>query len=391
MYSFTERRAHPVPRAARPWSALALMGTGAERIKGGKAWQPFAIDCQIWCCGDMDGATEAKRARRVTINDIAAVTGVAASTVSRALSRPGRVNSVTRERIEAAARELNYVPNTQARALTSGRTETIAVLVSDVTNPFYFGLIRGTQNQMKAAGYAQLLIDTEDSGQLETHILHKMRQSIDGAILAASRLSDRALVGLAGEVPIVTLNRNVRGVQSVVIDTPAGISQAAEHLISLGHRDIVYVSGPESSWANEARWRAMRAAMARHSLPAKRIGPFPASRPSGSAVADALLNTGATACVAFNDLLAIGMLTRLRERGIRVPDDISIVGCDDIFGADFCNPPLTTLTAPIEQAGRVAVSMLLSRLNERSPAAARQSVVLPTHLTVRDSTGPVPH
>ena len=326
--------------------------------------------------------------RRVTINDIAQATGVAASTVSRALTRPGRVNHVTRERIEAAARELNYVPNSQARALTSGQTETIAVLVSDITNPFYFPLIRGAQQQLKAAGYAQLLIDTEDSGHQETHLLHKMRLTFDGAILAASRLSEKDLVAVAAEMPIVTVNRNVRGVQSVVIDSPAGIGQAAEHLISLGHQDIVYVSGPESSWANEARWRAMRSAMARHGLPARKIGPFQAARLSGSAAADSLLNTGATAAIAFNDLLAIGMLTRLRERGVGVPAEVSIVGCDDIFGADFCHPPLTTLTAPIERAGRMAVSMLLSRLTEGSDAAARQSVVLPTHLTVRDSTGP---
>lgn len=328
--------------------------------------------------------------RRVTINDIARVTGVAASTVSRALTRPGRVSRVTRERIEAAARELNYVPNTSARALTSGQTETVAVLVSDITNPFYFPMIRGAQHQLKAAGYAQLLIDTEDSAHLETHLLHKMRLSFDGAILAASRLSERELAAVAAEMPVVTVNRNVRGVPSVVIDSPDGIGQAAEHLVSLGHRDIVYVAGPESSWANEARWRAMKAAMARHGLAARKIGPFPAARLSGSAAADSLLNTGATACVAFNDLLAIGMLARLGERGVRVPEDVSIVGCDDIFGADFCHPPLTTLTAPIEQAGRMAVSMLLSRLTDGDAAPARQSVVLPTHLTVRESTGPAP-
>lgn len=328
--------------------------------------------------------------KRVTINDIAALTGVAASTVSRALSRPGRVNSVTRERIEAAARELNYVPNTQARALTSGRTETIAVLVSGVTNPFYFGLIRGTQHQLRAAGYAQLLIDTEDSPELEVSLLHKMRHSIDGAILAASRLSEAMLVRVADELPIVTVNRNVSGVQSVVIDSPDGVTQAVEHLISLGHRDIVYVSGPVTSWANEARWRAMRSAMTRHDLPTTKIGPFRASLSSGSAAADYLINTGATACVAFNDMLAIGMLTRLRERGVRVPADVSIVGCDDIFGADFCHPPLTTLTAPVERAGQVAVAMLLARLNDGSAPAMRKQVVLPTHLTVRDSTGPVP-
>jgi DNA-binding LacI/PurR family transcriptional regulator len=323
--------------------------------------------------------------RPVTINDIAAVTGVAASTVSRALSRPGRVNVVTRQRIEAAARELNYIPNSQARALTSGRTRTVAVLVSDVTSPFYGGIIRGAGLELKAADYAQLLIDTEDSGEMETQMLHRMRRSVDGAVLTSSRLPERALVNLAVEVPLVTINRNVPGLQSVMIDTPAGICQAVEHLASLGHRDIVYVSGPEKSWPNEARWHAMRATAARLGLNTRRTTRFTAERATGSAAADAVINTRATACVVFNDLLAIGMLGRLRERGVRVPADLSIVGCDDIFGADFCDPPLTTLTTPIERAGRVAVAMLLSRLTQR---AARRLVILPTHLTVRRSTGP---
>jgi DNA-binding LacI/PurR family transcriptional regulator len=336
------------------------------------------------------GTPEARGKRPVTINDIAAATGVAASTVSRALNNPGRVNAATRERIQAAARELNYVPNSHARALTSGRTGTIALLVSDVTNPFYFGIIRGTQQPLKAAGYAQLLIDTENSGELEVEMLHKMRRSLDGAILAASRLADRALASLAEEIPLVTINRNVRGMQSVVIDTPAGIGQAAEHLVSLGHRDIVYVSGPVNSWPNAARWHAVRGVAGRLGLRVGRVGPFPPGRLSGTAAADAVLNTRATACLVFNDLLAIGMLGRLRERGVRVPADLSVVGCDDIFGADFCNPPLTTLTAPIERAGLVAVSMLLSRLSAKAALPVRQTVLLPTYLTVRDSTGPVP-
>jgi DNA-binding LacI/PurR family transcriptional regulator len=325
--------------------------------------------------------------RPVTITDIAKATGVAPSTVSRALNKPGRVSLATRDRIQAAARALNYAPNAQARALSCGRTGMIAVSVSDVTNPFYFGLIRGAQQQLKAAGYAQLLIDNEDSGEHEAELLHTMRQSLDGAILAASRLGEQGLAALAERIPLVTVNRNVRGVLSVVIDTPAGIDQAVEHLISLGHRDIAYASGPENSWSNQARWRAMQAAGGRHRLRFPRVGPFPRGRHSGSAAADALLNTGATAFIAFNDLLAIGILTRLRERGVRVPAEVSVVGCDDVFGADFCNPPLTTLTAPIEQAGRVAVSMLLSRLHEPSAPARRSAVVLPTHLTVRESTG----
>jgi DNA-binding LacI/PurR family transcriptional regulator len=324
----------------------------------------------------------------VTINDVAKRAGVAASTVSRALSEPGRGNPVTRERIRAVARELNYVPNSQAQALTSGRTGTIALLVSDVTNPFYFGIIRGTQQMSKAAGFAEVLIDAEESPDLEADMLRKMRRSLDGAILAASRLSERALIRLSGEIPLVTINRNVRGVPSVVIDSPDGIGQAVEHLLSLGHRDIVYVSGPETSWSNRARWHAMRIAGARHRMAFRRIGPFPPGRLSGAAAADAVLNSGATACVVFNDVLAIGLLSRLSERGVDVPGRLSVVGCDDIFGADFCHPPLTTLSGPAEQAGRAAVSLLLGRLGDPRVPATRRAVLLPTHLTVRASTGP---
>ena len=274
---------------------------------------------------------------------------------------PAGCNAATRERIERPPANSNYIPNTQARALTSGRTRAIAVLVSDVTNPFYFGIIRGTQQQLKAAGYTQLLVDTEESDELEDGMLHKLRRSFDGAILAASRLTDRRLTALAARVPLVAINRQTRGVPSVFIDTPSadragrrapGLARAPGHRLRLRPGDVLVERRPlagDASRRREAR-RARRCGSAR-SRPRQTPAPPPPTRS---------LHAGATACVAFNDLLAIGMLTRLRERGVRVPGDISIVGCDDIFGADFCNPPLTTLTAPIEQAGRVAVSMLLS-------------------------------
>jgi LacI family transcriptional regulator len=125
---------------------------------------------------------------------------------------------------------------------------------------------------------------------------------------------------------------------------------------------------------------------ARLGLETVTLGPFAPKTTSGGAAADALLNTGATAAIAFNDLLAIGMLQRLAARGVVVPDQISLVGCDDIFGADFCSPPLTTLTAPVMQAGRQAIALLLEQA-ERSPRSAGRSVVLPVHLTIRGSTG----
>lgn len=328
-----------------------------------------------------------------TLADIARICGVAVSTVSRALSRPERVSTATRGRIEKAARELGYATNTQARSLTSGRTGTIAVFVSDITNPFYFGIIRGTQQQLRASGYRQLLVDTEESDDIEDGMVHELRRSFDGAILSASRLSDRRLIELSAAFPLVAMNRQTRGVSNVFIDTPGGISHVVEHLVSLGHEHIAYASGPDSSWPNEGRWRALTVAAHGHGIRASRIGPFSPKRRSGAAAGDAVLNTGATACVAFNDLLAIGILERLAERGVSVPEDVSVVGCDDIFGADFCNPPLTTLAAPIEQAGRLAVTMLLARLDAPVGApgpAIRQAQVLPTHLTVRRSTGPAP-
>lgn len=325
-----------------------------------------------------------------TIHDIAALSGVAASTVSRALSNPNRVNFRTRERIEAAAAQLHYVPNAQAKALSSGQTKAVAVLVADITNPFYFDIIRGTQLQLKAAGYTQLLVDTEESEEVEGNTVEQLRRTADGLIITASRLSDESLANAARLIPTVTINRDIEGVATVILDTPTATNQALDHLISLGHSHVAYLSGPDTSNSSLRRWAALETAAQERGVTAVRLGPFAPRKHSGAAAADALVHSGATAGIAFNDLIAIGMLQRLRERGVRVPEDISIVGCDDIFGADFCSPPLTTVTAPVEQAGRVAVTMLLSQIQPGYGSVPRSKALLPTHLTIRGSTGPAP-
>lgn len=326
----------------------------------------------------------------VTIRDIAAVAGVAVSTVSRALSRPERVSPATREKITRIAAELKYVPSAQARALSSGRTGAVALLVPDVTNPFYFDIIRGTQHQLKAAGYTRLLVDTEESAEVEAEALGALRRTCDGVVLAASRLSDPAIVEAASQLPVVTINRGIHGVPTVIIDTPDSMGQALEHLASLGHRQVAYAAGPVGSWSNARRLRAIEDHAERLGLRISRLGPFAPKTTSGAAAADAALHSGASAGIAFNDLIGIGMLQRFAARGVRVPEDFSLVGCDDIFGADFCNPPLTTMTAPVEQAGRVAITMLLSRIAQGPGGAGRELAVLPTHLTVRQSTGQAP-
>lgn len=367
---------------------LHIDGHGLKLGAQAAAMQSFAGICSRCFDDGMDGKAPSRHTR-TTLADIAAECGVNVSTVSRALTRPELVNPVTRSDILEAATRLGYVHSSGASAVASGSTQRVAVLVSDVTNPFYFGIIRGTQRELRAAGYSQILVDTEESDELEDTALERLRSSFDGAIVAASRLTDRRLAELAASMPLVAINRQTRGVPSVFIDTPSGVAQALEHLVSHGHRHIAYVAGPVASWPNERRWRAFRRAAAQWDIQISRVGPFGPHLAAGGVAADAVLNTGATACISFNDLIAIGMLARFSERGVRVPDDISVIGCDDIFGADFCHPPLTTITAPIVQAGRAAVAILLARVSEAA-GPSRSAVTLPTHLTIRSSSGAAP-
>jgi len=326
--------------------------------------------------------------RPATIADVAKLAGVATSTVSRALTHPGRVSAATTKRVEEAAKSLSYTPSSQARSLTSGRTGTVALVVPDIANPFYFDLIRGAQRQLRAAGYAQVLVDTEESQEIEADTIDLMRKSADGVILVASRLDDDQLSEAASRQPIVTINRDLAGVPSVIIDTPSGVVQALTHLRSLGHQHVAYVGGPEGSWSSAHRWTALSESAKSAGMELSFTGPWTPTSEAGAAAADAVTTGDASACIVFNDLLAIGMLQRFAERGIRVPEDISVVGTDDIFGSDFCHPPLTTVDAPIEEAGRAAVTMLLSRLDSQS--RPRMRTVLPTYLRIRQSSGPAP-
>lgn len=327
----------------------------------------------------------------VTISDVAKEVGVATSTVSRALTQPGRVSEEMRLRVLAVSTELGYHANPQARSLTSGRTQSVALLVPDITNPYFFDLIRGMQAQAKAYGYRHLLVDTEESADVEATTLAELPLSVDGIVVAASRLSDEELSTLGQRVPLVAVNREIPGMSSVIINTPDGIVQAIDHLVSLGHQSIAYLGGPVTSWSSRERWLSLEKAAQKLGVDVQRLGPFAPTMHAGAAAAESAVHHDVTACIFFNDILAIGALKRFAERGIRVPQDMSVVGCDDVFGADFCSPPLTTLTAPIERAGRVATDMLIAILRQGGPGhnVPQRCEKLSTYLTIRASTGAV--
>jgi DNA-binding LacI/PurR family transcriptional regulator len=180
-------------------------------------------------------------------------------------------------------------------------------------------------------------------------------------------------------------NREVPGLPSVVSDFADGARQVIEHLAGLGHRRIAYLSGPRDAWSEQQRWAGLSVAAVAAGVAAQRLGPFPPTLAGGPAAAEEGIASGATALVAFNDLLAIGVLRRLEERGVAVPDTVSVVGFDDVFGADFCHPPLTTVATPSEEAGRALVDVLL---RDPAPEHVPERIVLPSTLRVRDSTGP---
>ncbi|MFB9311007.1 DNA-binding LacI/PurR family transcriptional regulator [Agromyces hippuratus] len=326
--------------------------------------------------------------RTVTIRDVAERAGVATSTVSRALSRPGRVSESTRELVERVAAELDYRPSVHASALGSRRTGAIALVVADIANGYYVDVIRGTQLELGAAGYRLFLVDTEESADAERAAIAALRGATDGIVIAASRLRDAELRSTAALHPLVTINRSAEGVATVVVDTAAAAVRALEHVASLGHRRVAFVGGPAESWSGARRRHTTLEAGRRLGVDIVDVGHFTPTRASGVAAADAVLLTGATACLAYNDAIAIGMLGRLHERGVAVPGDLSVVGCDDVFGADFCSPPLTTIRVPGERAGRAAAATMLAQLRDPD-AEAGAPRVLSAELVVRRSTGSV--
>jgi LacI family transcriptional regulator len=323
--------------------------------------------------------------RGPTIYDVARECGVAPSTVSRAFSRPGRVNAETAARIRAVAETMGYRANPLARALPTGHTSLLALIVSDVTNPFFFEIIRGAEQAAAAAGYTVLVSDVQESAQAERQALDRVVPLVEGVVLATSRMSDSTIRVMAKQRPTVVLNRVLTEVPSVVTDNSRGMRRAVEHLGELGHHTVAYAAGPEASWADGMRWRSMREAGYELELKVRRLGRFEPTVRGGLDAAHALAKAPATAVVCYNDLVAIGLMRGLSSMGARVPAEVSVVGFDNIFGSDFCSPPLTTVAAPLRALGSHAVRALLRELGHTTPHAVR-ATVLPAQLVVRGST-----
>ena len=309
------------------------------------------------------------------------------STVSRTFSRPGRVSSRTARHVRTVAERLGYRAEEIYRPMTPSRTKTIGLAISDVTNPFYFPIIRGAETAAAAAGYTLLLADAQESDRVEREMLSRALPLIEGLVIASSRVSDTDLRTLAKTVPVVVLNRAVHGLPSVIPDTGRGVRRAVEHLAELGHRTITYIAGPDASWVNGARWRAVSEAALELHLSERRIGPFAPTVEGGRQAALVVAEKGAQAVLAYNDLMAMGIIDGLRREGLSVPDQVSVVGFDNIFAADLISPGLTPVAAPLQTIGETAVRNVLA-LGRGATSTQPAPTVVPARLIVRGSTAP---
>lgn len=329
------------------------------------------------------------------MKDVARLAGVSTATVSRVLAAQGTVRSETRQRVLTAVEKLGYEPNVSARNLRVNKTATIIVVLPDINNPFFSLVVRGIEDVAHRHNYSVLLSNTDNDLDRElasTRIIS--RRGADGVIFLTARVSSPHILTLANQTPVVLACEYIEGaVSQVSIDNLAAALEATRHIIELGHTRIAYINGPKDIVLCRDRLRGYTLAMQQAGLSVQPEyiveGTF--YMESGAAAAEQLLSLPEppTAVFCANDELAIGFIRQCFQMGRRVPDDVAVVGFDDIRFAAFQRPALTTVAQPTYDIGVQAAQLLLEQINRRGKPDAARNIVLPHRLVVRESCGAV--
>ena len=314
--------------------------------------------------------------------------------MSRALRRDPRVTKETQERVREVAQRLGYVTNHAARSLKNRRSQTIGVVVADLRNPYFLEVVDGLHDELYLADYRTFLV-ADRPGDDGRDLVGLLRGSVDGVVFASARNVDEAPTGLADlRLPVVLINREVDGypLDRVLSDYGAGGALAAQHLVELGHRRIGLVTGPSSMAVFQDREDAFRRTLADLGAPfdesLRREGPF--SYEVGEQLATDLLDRPdpPTAIFCADDMVAFGALDAARRLGLRVPEDVSVVGYDDLTMAGWDSHDLTTVRQPIAEMAREAARLVVQRIERPDELAEPQRRVHPVTLVRRGSTGP---
>jgi LacI family transcriptional regulator len=329
-------------------------------------------------------------ARRVTISEVAQAARVSRATVSRVMNGRSSVAPELAARVRATAASLGYAPSPVARSLALGRTSTVAIIVPDLSNPMFQLVLRGLGQAAAAQGHRLIVAESNEDPREEALLAVEVGRRCDGVVLASSRLTDDDLADLVHRLgPVVLVNRDLPELEvpSLTVDYGAGVRDVAGHLIALGHTRLAYLAGPSASAADRERVRSLRvAARDRPSVELTEIrcgGTFG----DGHAAARAVLDSGATGVVAFNDIVAFGAISGLHELGVGVPEQISVAGFDDIPFARYTTPPLTTASVPQHELGSQAWQRLWAVLQNLPP---QHNITFRPRLVVRKSTAPAP-
>jgi LacI family transcriptional regulator len=332
-----------------------------------------------------------------TLRDVAEAAGVHAATASRALNPETRrlVNAETARRVLRAAESLGFSPNPIARSLKTSKSGTVGLVLPDITNPLFPPIVRGIEDVLSDAGYSALIVNTDNDAERERAQIASLRsRQVEGLIVATARLDHPLLEQLHQQkVNLVLVNRRTSALDVPWIgpDDTFGVEQAVKHLAGLGHRRVLHLAGPQTTSTGVVRMRAFTNAVREYGLdedPALTAACELWAEGEGARVLREVLDAGTefTAVVAGNDLIALGCYDVFRERGLSCPEDISVVGFNDMPLLDKLRPPLTTVGIPHHQVGVEAARMLLEAINE--PDRPTRSVLLPVSLVVRGSTAP---
>jgi len=326
-----------------------------------------------------------------TIKDVAKQAGVAVSTVSLALNNDPRVSEDTRRKVLKSAEELNYRPNGAARSLKRRKTETVGLFLNDFGGPFFSSFIQGVEEVVSANGY-DLVACSTFGGQHNTANRYLREKQFDAAIILGPAIPDELILQVAGpQFPIVVMDRELSAdhVHSVLVDNVQGARSATRHLIGLGRRRIGYLSGPLNSYNNQKRLVGFKSALEEAGIPlqASCVAQGHFTESGGYQAMKSLIVSRSLpdAVFAANDEMALGAIQALMEAGLRVPEDVAVVGFDDIRLSSYVRPALTTVGHPKHEWGTVATHVVFQALRE--PGEQPSAIMLDTELIVRESCG----
>jgi LacI family transcriptional regulator len=318
---------------------------------------------------------------------VARQAGVSIATVSRALTGSKRVSPDLADRVREAAGRLGYRPNPAAQVLLSGRSHTVGVVVPDLGNPYFAEMLKGATPRAAEQGWQTLVADADEDPEEEYRGAMELAHHVDGLILCAPRMATSRMREVARAAPaLVVVNRSVRipSVATVLVDYHSAMRQLLDHLASLGHRRVVYLSGPPGAWSDTQRRRALE--RSRESGMEVLVLPCGSAADDGHRSAETVLAQRSTAVMAFNDNVALGLLNRLYELGVQVPDELSVAGFDDIPLSGLLHPGLTTVRVPKHAVGRLAWERLSLG---PSPETVPRSSSVPVELVARGTTAAV--